>query len=75
VGAHPNCFVDDALGVTTRRLGPDFSAAFPNGSSTIEAVRRASLRQRVAGVSVSPLGTLLLGVPVFDIWDEAANLS
>jgi len=41
----------------------------------IDAVRRAPRRRCVAGGSVSLLGALLLGVPVFDIWDDAVNRS
>ena len=37
--------------------------------------RRARLRRHLAGGSISLLGTLLLGIPVFDIWDDATNLS
>ncbi|WP_435066635.1 sensor histidine kinase [Haloplanus sp. C73] len=38
-------------------------------------VRHLRSRRLLAGGSVSLLGCLLLGVPLFDIWDDATNLS
>ncbi|AZH26075.1 sensor histidine kinase [Haloplanus aerogenes] len=41
----------------------------------IESFRDARLRRFLAGGSISLLGAFLLGIPMFDIWDDATNLS
>jgi len=41
----------------------------------IESFRGTRFRRHLAGGSISLLGTLLLGVPLFDIWDDASNRS